>query len=102
MIFGNIKDIVDLNTKLNDELKEIWNNRESVIEIQKVSMEFVDEDWIDYTFKVAMAFDGSKAENYQAIEVTVPERLTALPGDSMAWYILGAAVEKYEAKEATL
>lgn len=102
MIFGNIKDIVDLSTKLNDNLKEIWNNRESVIEIQKVSMEFVDEDWIEYTLKVAMAFNGNEAENYQAIEITLPERAIELSEDSMVWYVLGAAIEKYEAKEATL
>lgn len=102
MIFGNIKDIVNLSTKLTDNLKEIWNNRESVIEIQKVSIEFVDKDWIDYTLKIAMAFDGNKAENYQTIEMTIPERLIELSEDGMLWYVLGVAIEKYEAKEATL
>lgn len=102
MIFGNIKDIVNLNTKLNDNLKEIWNNRESVIEIQKVSIEFVDKDWIEYTLKMAMAFNGNQAENYQKIEITIPERLVEVPEDSIMWYVLGIAIEKYEAKEATL
>lgn len=99
MLFGDINEIKNLNNDLLKGLKLIWTDGDNAdIEVTKAYIEIVDEGWTDYTLDIVMAFNGTNADNYRKLTITVPETLIN-NRTALTWYVLGVAIEKFETED---